>query len=432
MFNQSPTVRRSQIVQSKKPTNAKRITRNKRVSTKESRVRKEAVKVTQEERIPSYQYQEMRRKSMELETMKQRHQHLIERLSRVKSLVNSKTVNQESDVADKEKALDLQEMLEPDIIVKKEAVEVEPKALPNEEPLTVIEETMETNTPDKFQRLKSKLQDTLRKRAKLNSKLEEMMQKKFTNDSKEMVEQRMKARLEREATVREVQRRLDEKKEAEKEKELCLKEKNLRQILETLKSEVKNASESLSPQEGSAKKKSRREMRKHLQDRVEPKPELAMSLESRTENIREMEEEIAALQKKMEDIRSGAEHQSECIKIEENDPQEICSVAEEKSLNLVEDEAYKSEEEVSIEKMENEKTLKMVNDEDRKKLEVEPLLDTEVNLNDSSLNEETELDEYVCADEIKSNHPSMEFGNSHPDIHAGSPGNAGWQTRGML
>ena len=284
------------------------------------------------EKIPLDQYQEMLMKSKNLETIDQRHQCLIERLSSIKKIVLSKSklfINsprEENTTSlnheENEKVLELHEMLEPKIILKEEEFEF----VTTNEPMNT--ETIEAKTPDKFLKLKSKLQDTLSKRAKLNSKIEAIMQKKFSNNSEEMVEQRMKARLEREATVREVQRRMDEKKEAEKEKELSLKEKTIRQTLEALRNDVRDASEDAYPQEGNAKKKSRREMRRHLQEKVEPKPELAMSRESRMENIREMEEEIAVLQRRMAQFRSGAEAEqsSEERKNEENHQTEECSI----------------------------------------------------------------------------------------------------------
>ena len=316
-----------------------------------------AANEVKKEKIPLSHYQEMLKKSKNLETIEERHQCLIERLSSIKQIVLSKSKavlnspREESitshPLEENKKVLELHEMLEPKVILKEEAFEF----VTINDPMNT--ESNEAKTPDKFLKLKSKLQDTLSKRAKLNSKIEAIMQEKFSNNSKELAEQRMKARLEREATVREVQRRMEEKKEAEKEKELSLKEKTIRQTLEALRSEVKDASEDAYPQEGNAKKKSRREMRRHLQEKVEPKPELAMSLESRIENIREMEEEIAALQRRMAEIRSGAELKSEDEENEDNPRKEECSIETHDNQTKVDADSEKDESRTRQEEIED-------------------------------------------------------------------------------
>ena len=367
------------------------------------------------EKVLFHQYQGMLKKSKNLETMEQRHQFLKERLTRVKEIVKSKSKSDKHDLNEEdqspetnENVLELHAMLEPEVIVKEEAIDF----VTTSESTKVDTETLEAKTPDKFQKLKTKLQDTLSKRAKLNSKIEEIMQKKFSNNSTEIVEQRLKARLEREATVREVQRRMDEKREAEKEKELSLKEKNLRQTLEALRSDVRDVCERLSPQDGNAKKKSRREMRRHLQEKVEPKPELAMSLDSRMENIKEMEEEIAALQRRITDIRSGGvEHRLGEIKNEENPQMRECSTKE--PNNQVQVDAENDEESENEEKVEDGGNTNTESSED-------------------SLLTEKNVDEYEVENENDSNYSLLkEFGNY--DVEADkSPMDDGATVNGLV
>merc|ERR1712098_919285 len=103
----------------------------------------------------------------------------------------------------------------------------------NDEPC----EQIGTKPQERFQELKTKLEDTLSKRAKLNNTIEEIMKKKFT-EAKELAEKRLHSRLAREETVKEIQRRLEERKEAEKEKELSIKEKQLKTTLDSLRKEV--------------------------------------------------------------------------------------------------------------------------------------------------------------------------------------------------
>ena len=254
-------------------------------------------------RVPKYIYHELLKKSNKLQEIKLQQSQLMVRIASVNKFVASRKVDIHkmmkenikseavSPVKDDHDAL--LNLLEPEVIVKEESQEVN------------LPEESSSKPEERFQELKSKLQDNLCKRAKLNSKIEEIMQRKFSTDSQEEADKRMKARLEREQTVREVQKRIEEKKEAEKKKELAVKEKDLRQTLEGLRKEMQELSDSLSPTEPNAKKKSRREMRRHLQEKVEPKPEMAMSIESRLENIKDMETERDLLQKKITDMRDS-------------------------------------------------------------------------------------------------------------------------------
>ena len=263
----------------------------------------ESNKFQSTKRVPKYIYHELLKKSNNLQEIKLQQSQLMVRIASVNKFVASRKVDIHkmtkenikseavSPVKDDHDAL--LNLLEPEVIVKEESQEVN------------LPEEFSSKPEERFLELKSKLQDNLCKRAKLNSKIEEIMQRKFSSDSQEEADKRMKARLEREQTVREVQKRIEEKKEAEKKKELAVKEKDLRQTLEGLRKEMQELSDSLSPTEPNAKKKSRREMRKHLQEKVEPKPEMAMSIESRLENIKDMETERDLLQKKITDMRDS-------------------------------------------------------------------------------------------------------------------------------
>ena len=264
--------------------------------------------------IPAYKYHQLKSKARDLVKIRERHGDLINFVTKIKK-------------ASEKKCTDVDE--------NNEEVFTEQNVRPEE----------------RFQVLKNKLEGNLTKRAKLNSKIEEIMKRKFSLDDEEMLERRMKARLQREETVREVQRRIDEKKEAEREKELSLREKELRQTIESLKTEVKDVSESLSPSESVSKKKSRREMRKHLQDNFGQKLELAMSAESRLKIIREMEQEKVDLERKLETLKSSTcSESSVLVKNEEtsftnNDKDEVFeNQTEEECLKIEEVEAEEVEE----------------------------------------------------------------------------------------
>ena len=78
------------------------------------------------------------------------------------------------------------------LIKEKSEVAVKEDALDTarEEPC----EQNETKPQERFQELKTKLEDNLSKRAKLNNKIEEIMKKKFT-EAKELAEKRLQVVL---------------------------------------------------------------------------------------------------------------------------------------------------------------------------------------------------------------------------------------------
>ena len=125
------------------------------------------------------------------------------------------------------------------------------------------EETEEMVKPaNKFQALKSKLERQLVRRSKINSQIEKMIGDPEAVE--EEAERRLKARLAREATVKEVMRRQEERRQLERDKELQQQEEKLVIEIQELKEEIQELGEdSKSPY--CSRKKSRRELRKHLQ-----------------------------------------------------------------------------------------------------------------------------------------------------------------------
>ena len=73
-----------------------------------------------------------------------------------------------------------------------------PEAAVNEDAVDTAREEPceqnETKPQERFQELKTKLEDNLSKRAKLNNKIEEIMKKKFT-EAKELAEKRLQVVL---------------------------------------------------------------------------------------------------------------------------------------------------------------------------------------------------------------------------------------------
>ena len=125
------------------------------------------------------------------------------------------------------------------------------------------EETEDMVKPaNKFQALKSKLERQLVRRSKINSQIEKMIGDPEAVE--EEAERRLKARLAREATVKEVMRRQEERRQLERDKELQQQEEKLVIEIQELKEEIQELGEdSKSPD--CSRKKSRRELRKHLQ-----------------------------------------------------------------------------------------------------------------------------------------------------------------------
>ena len=136
--------------------------------------------------------------------------------------------------------------LEPEVIINEDAGESPPVVKPAK----------------KFEVLKTKLEKQLARRSKIKSQLEKMIGQ--PQAAEEEAARRLEARLAREATVREVMRRQEERRQAERDKELRQQEEKLVAAIEELKREIQELAESLSP-ENCLKKRSRKELRKHLQ-----------------------------------------------------------------------------------------------------------------------------------------------------------------------
>ena len=119
----------------------------------------------------------------------------------------------------------------------------------------------------KFQALKATLERQLVRRSRINSQLESLLGQQGEGEE-EAAARRLEARLAREATVREVMRRQEERRQAERDKELRQQEEKLVAAIEELKREIQELAESLSP-ENCLKKRSRKELRKHLQGNAE-------------------------------------------------------------------------------------------------------------------------------------------------------------------
>eukprot|EP00092_Neocalanus_flemingeri_P021825 GFUD01023676.1.p1 GENE.GFUD01023676.1~~GFUD01023676.1.p1 ORF type:complete len:1066 (+),score=335.64 GFUD01023676.1:53-3250(+) len=144
-----------------------------------------------------------------------------------------------------------------------------------------------------------------------------------------VVAKRMKARKAREETVREIHKRIEERKRVKEEEEtamkdlkskeieeskrvkeeeeLALKEIKSRELLDDLRLEVEKATQEVEENDTKQRKKSRKELRKHLQDKivmtVNEGSSNFISKESKLEKIKEMEEERENLQQKLEELK---------------------------------------------------------------------------------------------------------------------------------
>ena len=115
----------------------------------------------------------------------------------------------------------------------------------------------------KFRALKSKLEKQLVRRSRINTRLESLLGQ---GEGEGEAARRLEARLAREATVREVMRRQEERRQAERDRELEVQQHSLTSEVEQLRTEIQAITEqNSSPENSASKKKSRKELRKHLQ-----------------------------------------------------------------------------------------------------------------------------------------------------------------------
>jgi len=154
-------------------------------------------------------------------------------------------------------------------------------------------------------------------------------------EQKLLAEKRLKQKLHREELIRDVQRRMAEKKRVKDEEEVTKQEESLKDSLIELRQAVDEAAmqaESFNPK---SRKKSRRQMRKHLQEKTEKRPEPVMSMEAKLEKISEMKAEKEALLSKLAEYKGISELNAQCLAdlvppieitpMREDEEKEICA-----------------------------------------------------------------------------------------------------------
>ena len=153
-------------------------------------------------------------------------------------------------------------------------------------------------------------------------------------EQKLFAEKRLKQKLHREELIKDVQRRMAEKRRVKDEEEVTKQERSLKESLIELRQAVDEAAmqaESFNPK---SRKKSRRQMRKHLQEKTEKRLEPVMSMEAKLEKISEMKAEKETLLSKLAEYKGineiNAEYLADLVPpieitpMREDEEKEIC------------------------------------------------------------------------------------------------------------